>query len=223
MKLTTPTAITQTRSRRRQRDGRCDHCIENRSKLVAVVRIVAQYSVIMAKNRQAGQVKERPKRMRPYQSCRSGHSANPAADVAEVFRRFKGHNPEPKGNCSTPIRSRCWSRWSCRRKRPMSGQQATPALFARRHAGADGKARAAECALIKTIGLYRTRRKTSLAIEEAHGRARRQGAANARTAGGAARFGRKTANVVMNIAFAEPTIAVDTHLFRVGNRTGWRG
>ena len=32
--------------------------------------------------------------------------------------------------------------------------------------------------------------------------------------------GRKTANVVMNIAFGEPTIAVDTHIFRVGNRTG---
>src|SRR5262249_15024351 len=32
--------------------------------------------------------------------------------------------------------------------------------------------------------------------------------------------GRKTANVVLNIAFAEPTIAVDTHIFRVGNRTG---
>jgi len=32
--------------------------------------------------------------------------------------------------------------------------------------------------------------------------------------------GRKTANVVLNIAFGEPTIAVDTHLFRVGNRTG---
>jgi endonuclease III len=32
--------------------------------------------------------------------------------------------------------------------------------------------------------------------------------------------GRKTANVVMNVAFEEPTIAVDTHIFRVGNRTG---
>ena len=32
--------------------------------------------------------------------------------------------------------------------------------------------------------------------------------------------GRKTANVVMNIAFGQPTIAVDTHIFRVGNRTG---
>ncbi|HEX5317511.1 MAG TPA: endonuclease III, partial [Stellaceae bacterium] len=32
--------------------------------------------------------------------------------------------------------------------------------------------------------------------------------------------GRKTANVVLNVAFAEPTIAVDTHIFRVGNRTG---
>ena len=33
-------------------------------------------------------------------------------------------------------------------------------------------------------------------------------------------MGRKTANVVLNIAFAEPTIAVDTHIFRVSNRTG---
>ena len=32
--------------------------------------------------------------------------------------------------------------------------------------------------------------------------------------------GRKTANVVLNVAFGEPTIAVDTHIFRVGNRTG---
>jgi endonuclease-3 len=32
--------------------------------------------------------------------------------------------------------------------------------------------------------------------------------------------GRKTANVVLNVAFGEPTIAVDTHVFRVGNRTG---
>ncbi len=34
--------------------------------------------------------------------------------------------------------------------------------------------------------------------------------------------GRKTANVVLNMAFGEPTIAVDTHIFRIGNRTGWR-
>ena len=38
--------------------------------------------------------------------------------------------------------------------------------------------------------------------------------------GGAAGRRRKTANVVLNIAFGEPTIAVDTHLFRIGNRTG---
>ena len=34
--------------------------------------------------------------------------------------------------------------------------------------------------------------------------------------------GRKTANVVLNMAFGEHTMAVDTHVFRVGNRTGWR-
>ena len=35
-------------------------------------------------------------------------------------------------------------------------------------------------------------------------------------------MGRKTANVVLNVAFGQPTMAVDTHIFRVSNRTGWR-
>ena len=48
----------------------------------------------------------------------------------------------------------------------------------------------------------------------------RRGAARPRRVGGAARVGRKTANVVLNVAFGEPTIAVDTHIFRVANRTG---
>ena len=51
-------------------------------------------------------------------------------------------------------------------------------------------------------------------------RMRRRGAAPARSARKAAGVGRKTANVVLNVAFGEPTIAVDTHIFRVGNRTG---
>jgi endonuclease-3 len=82
-----------------------------------------------------------------------------------------------------------------------------------------GEARLAE--LIRTIGLYRTKAKNVIALSrlllERHGGevpARRE-ALEALPG-----VGRKTANVVLNIAFGEPTIAVDTHIFRVANRTG---
>jgi len=74
---------------------------------------------------------------------------------------------------------------------------------------------------IKRIGLYRTKAKNILAtckrLLEHHGgevprtRAELEGAPG---------VGRKTANVILNTAFGEPTIAVDTHIFRVANRTG---
>lgn len=74
---------------------------------------------------------------------------------------------------------------------------------------------------IKTIGLYRNKAKNVIAmsqllIERHGGEVPRDRAALEALPG----VGRKTANVVLNIAFGEPTIAVDTHLFRVGNRTG---
>jgi endonuclease-3 len=74
---------------------------------------------------------------------------------------------------------------------------------------------------IKTIGLYRTKAKNVIAlsqklIEEHGGKVPRDRAALESLPG----VGRKTANVVLNVAFGEPTIAVDTHIFRVGNRTG---
>jgi endonuclease-3 len=85
--------------------------------------------------------------------------------------------------------------------------KATPALFAIADTPAKmlalGEERVAE--MIRTIGLYRTKARNVVALSqmliEQHG-------------------GRKTANVVLNVAFGEPTIAVDTHIFRVGNRTG---
>jgi endonuclease-3 len=75
--------------------------------------------------------------------------------------------------------------------------------------------------LIKTIGLYRTKAKNVVAlsrrlIEEHGGEVPRSREALEALPG----VGRKTANVVLNIAFGDPTIAVDTHIFRVGNRTG---
>ncbi|HEU4813951.1 MAG TPA: endonuclease III, partial [Xanthomonadaceae bacterium] len=74
---------------------------------------------------------------------------------------------------------------------------------------------------IRTIGLYRNKAKNVLALSrilaERHGgEVPRDRAALEALPG----VGRKTANVVLNTAFGEPTMAVDTHIFRVANRTG---
>jgi len=74
---------------------------------------------------------------------------------------------------------------------------------------------------IKTIGLYRTKAKNVIAtcrilLAEHGGEVPTERAALEALPG----VGRKTANVVLNTAFGQPTIAVDTHIFRLGNRTG---
>jgi len=74
---------------------------------------------------------------------------------------------------------------------------------------------------IKTIGLYNSKAKNVIAlsrqlIDRHAGEVPRDREALEKLPG----VGRKTANVVLNVAFGEPTIAVDTHIFRVGNRTG---
>jgi endonuclease-3 len=74
---------------------------------------------------------------------------------------------------------------------------------------------------IKTIGLYRSKARHLIAtcrilIEQHAGRVPRSRAALEALPG----VGRKTANVVLNVAFGEATMAVDTHIFRVANRTG---
>ncbi|HJU19560.1 MAG TPA: endonuclease III [Stellaceae bacterium] len=75
--------------------------------------------------------------------------------------------------------------------------------------------------LIRTIGLYRSKAQNLIAlsrilVERHGGEVPRERAALEALPG----VGRKTANVVLNEAFGEPTIAVDTHIFRVANRTG---
>jgi endonuclease III len=74
---------------------------------------------------------------------------------------------------------------------------------------------------IKTIGLFRMKAKNlhetcRLLIEQHGGQVPKNREALEALPG----VGRKTANVVLNVAFGEPTMAVDTHIFRVGNRTG---
>ena len=74
---------------------------------------------------------------------------------------------------------------------------------------------------IKTIGLYNIKAKNVIALSEQlirdHGG---EVPADRDALEALPGVGRKTANVVMNVAFGAPTIAVDTHIFRVGNRTG---
>jgi endonuclease III len=101
--------------------------------------------------------------------------------------------------------------------------KATPALFALADTPAKMAALGVEQVekLVRTIGLYRTKAKNVVAlsrilVEKHHGEVPREREALEALPG----VGRKTANVVMNVAFEEPTIAVDTHIFRVGNRTG---
>jgi len=74
---------------------------------------------------------------------------------------------------------------------------------------------------IRTIGLYRTKaanviKLSRILVDQYGGEVPRSREALEKLPG----VGRKTANVVLNVAFGEPTIAVDTHIFRVGNRTG---
>ncbi len=77
------------------------------------------------------------------------------------------------------------------------------------------------CEHIKTIGLYRNKAKhlleTCRILLERHGGQVPRTREELEALPG---VGRKTANVVLNVAFGEPTMAVDTHIFRVSNRTG---
>ncbi|HEY7989771.1 MAG TPA: endonuclease III [Stellaceae bacterium] len=146
------------------------------------------------------------------------------AGVAEFFRRLAESRPAPE----TELRYE--SPYTLLVAVVLSAQatdagvnRATPALFAAASTPAKmvklGEAKVRD--YIKTIGLYRTKAKnivalSKLLIERHGGEVPRQREELEALPG----VGRKTANVVLNVAYGEPTIAVDTHIFRVGNRTG---
>jgi endonuclease-3 len=146
------------------------------------------------------------------------------AQVEEAFRRFRAANPEPKGelrhvNPFTLLVAVVLSAQAT----DAGVNKATPALFALADTPAKMVALGEDKVrdLIKTIGLFRTKAKNLVAlsrilVEQYGGEVPRSREALESLPG----VGRKTANVVLNIAFGEPTIAVDTHIFRVGNRTG---
>jgi len=146
------------------------------------------------------------------------------AEIEEGFRRFQAANPEPRGELQyvTPFTLLVAVVLSAQAT-DASVNKATPALFAAADTPAKmvalGEARLRD--LIKTIGLYRTKAKNLVALStqliERHGGEVPRTRAELEALPG---VGRKTANVVLNVAFGEPTIAVDTHIFRIGNRTG---
>jgi len=146
------------------------------------------------------------------------------AEVFEAFSRFRAANPQPKGELEhiSPYTLLVAVALSAQAT-DVGVNKATRNLFpvadTPQKMIALGEERLRE--LIKTIGLYRTKAKNVIALSQqllTHhgGEVPRDRAALEALPG----VGRKTANVVLNIAFGEPTIAVDTHLFRVGNRTG---
>jgi endonuclease-3 len=146
------------------------------------------------------------------------------AEVYEAFRRFREANPEPKGelehlNPYTLLVAVVLSAQAT----DAGVNKATRALFAvadtpqKMLALGEEKVRD----YIKTIGLYRNKAKNVIALSEKliaeFGGVVPRTRNELESLPGA---GRKTANVVLNMAYGEHTMAVDTHVFRVGNRTG---
>jgi endonuclease III len=146
------------------------------------------------------------------------------AEVEEAFRRFHAATPEPKGELhwvnpytllvAVALSAQATDTGVNKATRPLFAEIDTPQKMV-----ALGEERLRDA--IKTIGLYRNKAKNVIAlshklIAEHGGDVPRSREALEALPG----VGRKTANVVLNIAFGEHTIAVDTHLFRVGNRTG---
>jgi endonuclease-3 len=172
--------------------------------------------------REAGKAARRlPQRVAPKVKAAT---RMPPADIAEVFRRFALADPEPKGeldyrNPFTLLVAVVLSAQAT----DAGVNKATPALFAladtpeKMIALGEDKVRD----LIRTIGLFRTKARNVIALSrklvaDFGGKVPKTREALQSLPG----VGRKTANVVMNTAFGEATIAVDTHIFRVSNRTG---
>jgi len=164
------------------------------------------------------------KKVAPRRPKTAAAGRMPAYDIAEAFRRFAKAMPDPRTELhySSPFTLLVAVVLSAQAT-DAGVNKATPALFAR----ADTPAKMAKLGedkvrdLIKTIGLYRTKAKNVVAlsrilVEEHGGEVPKTREALEKLPG----VGRKTANVVLNVAFGEPTIAVDTHIFRVANRTG---
>lgn len=145
-------------------------------------------------------------------------------DIREFFRRLQERDPEPKGELeyTNPYTLLVAVALSAQAT-DVGVNKATRSLFRVVATPEDMLALGEEKlkSHIKTIGLFNTKAKNvikaaRMLVDEFDGQVPQKREELEKLPG----VGRKTANVVLNIAFGQPTIAVDTHLFRVGNRTG---
>ncbi len=146
----------------------------------------------------------------------------PQGTIEEIFRRFHAINPEPKGELESindftflvavVLSAQATDESVNKATRKLFAAAPTPEAML---ALGENKVRD----IIKTIGLFRAKAKNVIALSqqlvERHGSKVPNSRGELEALPG---VGRKTANVVLNIVFGEPTIAVDTHLFRLGNR-----
>ena len=145
------------------------------------------------------------------------------AEVEEFFARLKKHTPDPQTELkyvnsytllvAVVLSAQATDKGVNKATEPLFKKIKTPEAMVDL-----GEAGLTE--YIKTIGLYRGKAKNVIAlskilIEQHDGKVPKDREALQALPG----VGRKTANVVLNVAFGEPTIAVDTHIFRVSNRT----
>jgi endonuclease III len=145
------------------------------------------------------------------------------AETEDFFARLKKHIPKPETELQSVnpytllvavvLSAQATDKGVNKATQPLFKTVDTPAKMV-----ALGEDRLREA--IKTIGLYRTKAKNVIALSkmliETHGGQVPHTREELQELPGA---GRKTANVVLNVAFGQPTIAVDTHIFRVCNRT----
>lgn len=142
----------------------------------------------------------------------------------EIFSRWKAQNPEPTTELTyNSTFELLIAVILSAQATDVSVNKATPALFevANTPEKLDALGLDTLKTYIKTIGLYNTKANNVIAtckiLVEQHGG---QVPTTREALEALPGVGRKTANVVLNTAFGQPTIAVDTHIFRVGNRTG---
>ncbi|MEZ5825919.1 MAG: endonuclease III [Geminicoccaceae bacterium] len=146
------------------------------------------------------------------------------ADIEEFFARLKKGNPEPRTElhyrdpftllAAVMLSAQATDVGVNKATARLYAEAATPEAILTL-----GEDRVRE--LIRTIGLYKNKARnlvelSRILVEQHGGEVPRDREALEALPG----VGRKTANVVLNEAFGEPTIAVDTHIFRLGNRTG---
>jgi endonuclease III len=159
----------------------------------------------------------KPKALKPSKSWTE-------AEVREAFERFRKANPDPRGELehlnpytllvAVVLSAQATDAGVNKATRPLFQVADTPQKMI-----ALGEEKLRD--YIRTIGLYRTKAKNVIALSEMlirdfGGEVPRTRAEIEKLPGA----GRKTANVVLNMAYGEHTMAVDTHVFRVANRTG---